>query len=84
MPLEELLNDEFRVEYFRGYVGALADAHAFDGVDVRGYSAWSLMEYVVPHFPYLSTRLVSEPNTGDLERRLSFLVLAFVRQCHGL
>jgi len=32
------------VEYFRGYVGALADAHAFDGVDVRGYSAWSLMD----------------------------------------
>lgn len=84
LPLEELLNDEFRVEYFRGYIGALADAHTLDGVDVRGYSAWSLMEYVVPHFPYLSTRLVSEPNTGDLERRLSFLVLAFVRQCHGL
>lgn len=44
LPLEELLNDEFRVEYFRGYIGALADAHAIDGVDVRGYSAWSLME----------------------------------------
>jgi len=44
LPLEELLNDEFRVEYFRGYVGALADAHTFDGVDVRGYSAWSLMD----------------------------------------
>ncbi|KAF1926183.1 glycoside hydrolase family 1 protein [Didymella exigua CBS 183.55] len=44
LPLEELLNDEFRVEYFRGYVGALADAHALDGVDVRGYSAWSLMD----------------------------------------
>jgi beta-glucosidase len=44
LPLEELLNDEFRVEYFRGYIGALADAHALDGVDVRGYSAWSLME----------------------------------------
>ena len=48
LPLEELLNDEFRVEYFRGYIGALADAHAQDGVDVRGYSAWSLMEYVNP------------------------------------
>lgn len=48
LPLEELLNDEFRVEYFRGYIGALADAHTLDGVDVRGYSAWSLMEYVNP------------------------------------
>jgi beta-glucosidase len=44
LPLEQLLNDEFRVEYFRGYIGALADAHAKDGVDVRGYSAWSLLE----------------------------------------
>lgn len=46
LPLEKLLDDEFRCEYFRGYIGALADAHTIDGVDVRGYSAWSLMEYV--------------------------------------
>jgi beta-glucosidase len=51
LPLEQLLNDEFRVEYFRGYIGALADAHTLDGVDVRGYSAWSLMEYVEPLRP---------------------------------
>ncbi|KAF2656908.1 glycoside hydrolase family 1 protein [Lophiostoma macrostomum CBS 122681] len=44
LPLEKLLEDDFRVEYFRGYIGALADAHAKDGVDVRGYSAWSLMD----------------------------------------
>jgi beta-glucosidase len=48
LPLEQLLDDEFRCEYFRGYIGALADAHTLDGVDVRGYSAWSLMEYVDP------------------------------------
>ena len=60
LPLEELLNDEFRVEYFRGYVGALADAHAFDGVDVRGYSAWSLMEYVnVPFLPSITLTSIS-------------------------
>jgi beta-glucosidase len=53
LPLEQLLNDEFRVEYFRGYIGALADAHTLDGVDVRGYSAWSLMEYVEPRFSFL-------------------------------
>lgn len=44
LPLEKLLDDEFRCEYFRGYIGALAQAHAQDGVDVRGYSAWSLLE----------------------------------------
>ena len=41
---DEILNDDFRVEYFRGYVNALAEAFAFDGVDVRGYMAWSLLE----------------------------------------
>jgi len=51
LPLDQLLDDEFRCEYFRGYIGALADAHTLDGVDVRGYSAWSLMEYV-NSFPF--------------------------------
>jgi beta-glucosidase len=53
LPLEQLLDDEFRCEYFRGYIGALADAHTIDGVDVRGYSAWSLMEYVNISLPSL-------------------------------
>lgn len=44
MSMEQILDDEFRAEYFRGYVGALADAHSKDNVDVRGYMAWSLME----------------------------------------
>jgi beta-glucosidase len=45
MPLEELLNDEFRVQYFKDYIGAMADAYTYDGVNVRAYMAWSLMEY---------------------------------------
>lgn len=58
LPLEQLLDDEFRCEYFRGYIGALADAHTLDGVDVRGYSAWSLMEYVSQRpFPFLSGKV---------------------------
>ena len=77
LPVEELLNDEFRVEYFRGYIGALADAHTLDGVDVRGYSAWSLMEYVNPTF-LTSTKLFSKSIVRDLERHLSFLVSALV------
>lgn len=58
LPLEQLLDDEFRCEYFRGYIGALADAHTIDGVDVRGYSAWSLMEYVRTIFFSISTFIV--------------------------
>lgn len=44
LPLEQLLDDAFRVEYYRGYVAAMADAYTLDGVNVRGYMAWSLME----------------------------------------
>ena len=42
--LEQILDDDFRVEYFRGYITALAEAFTFDEVDVRGYMAWSLLE----------------------------------------
>ena len=46
LPREEILNDEFRCWFFRGYIGALADAHTIDGIDIRGYTGWSLLEYV--------------------------------------
>jgi beta-glucosidase len=44
LPLEKILEDDFRADYFRGYIGALADAVEKDGVDVRAYLAWSLMD----------------------------------------
>jgi beta-glucosidase len=44
LATDALLDDEFRAEYFRGYVGALADSFSKDGVNVRAYMAWSLME----------------------------------------
>ncbi|KAJ5608798.1 hypothetical protein N7528_009365 [Penicillium herquei] len=44
MPIDELLNDEFRVQYFRDYIGAMADAYTIDRVNVRAYLAWSLMD----------------------------------------
>lgn len=46
LPLEQLLKDDFRVEYFEGYVRAMAEAYTIDGVNVRAYMGWSLMEYV--------------------------------------
>nr|AMW91840.1 cellobiose synthetase [Rhizopus stolonifer] len=44
LPVEQLLQDEFRVQYFRDYIAAMADAYTLDGVNVRAYMAWSLME----------------------------------------
>ncbi|PMD24358.1 glycoside hydrolase family 1 protein [Hyaloscypha hepaticicola] len=44
LPVEQILEDDFRVEYFRGYIGALAKAVEEDGVNVRAYLAWSLMD----------------------------------------
>ncbi|KAJ9648276.1 hypothetical protein H2199_001129 [Coniosporium tulheliwenetii] len=41
---DEILEDEFRVWYFRTYVQAMAEAVGVDGVDVRGYLAWSLLD----------------------------------------
>jgi beta-glucosidase len=41
---DEILEDEFRCEYFRSYITSMAEAVAEDGVDCRGYMAWSLME----------------------------------------
>lgn len=41
---EELLNDIDRCNYYREYIGNMSLAHHEDGVDVRGYFAWSLMD----------------------------------------
>jgi len=44
MPLEQILEDDFRVKYFDDYVHAMAKASAEDGVKVHGYMAWSLLD----------------------------------------
>ncbi|MCL7023076.1 hypothetical protein MKW94_004593, partial [Papaver nudicaule] len=41
--LHEMLDDKKRVGYFKGYVAAVAQAIR-DGVDVRGYFAWSFVD----------------------------------------
>jgi beta-glucosidase len=44
LPLEQALKDDFRVQYFEDYIGAMAEAYTYDKVNVRAYMAWSMME----------------------------------------
>lgn len=39
--MEEAVHDKDRVEYFKGYTQALLEAINVDGVNVKGYFAWS-------------------------------------------
>ncbi|KAL4376860.1 hypothetical protein GQ457_02G039800 [Hibiscus cannabinus] len=43
VPLHEMLDDKRRVAFYKGYIAAVAQAIK-DGVDVRGYCAWSLLD----------------------------------------
>ena len=38
-----VVHDERRIDYYRGYLGALPEAIR-DGADVRGYHAWTLLD----------------------------------------
>ncbi|KAD4584097.1 hypothetical protein E3N88_21698 [Mikania micrantha] len=42
-PLHEMLDDKLRVTYFKGYLASVSQAIK-EGVDVRGYFAWSLVD----------------------------------------
>ncbi|XP_041021195.1 beta-glucosidase 42 [Juglans microcarpa x Juglans regia] len=42
-PLNEMLDDKLRIFYYKTYLEAVAQAIK-DGVDVRGYFAWSLLD----------------------------------------
>lgn len=44
LPLEEALQDTFRLNYYHMYIQAMEEAIAEDKVPVKGYFAWSLMD----------------------------------------
>ena len=44
MPVEEAIQDHDRVQYYRGVTESLIKAMVDDGVDVRAYFAWSLLD----------------------------------------
>lgn len=43
MPMEQALHDTFRIDYYSSYVDSVKTAMR-EGVDVRGYFAWSLLD----------------------------------------
>lgn len=43
LPLDKALKDDFRVDFYKEYIGNMSLAIE-DGVDVRGYFAWSLLD----------------------------------------
>lgn len=44
MPIEQALADHDRVQYFKGNTAAILAAVNEDGVDIRSYFAWSLLD----------------------------------------
>ncbi|KAG5716218.1 Beta-glucosidase 1A [Termitomyces sp. T112] len=44
LSVAEAVHDTDRVEYYRGYTQALLEAVNLDGVDVKSYFAWSLLD----------------------------------------
>eukprot|EP00624_Nannochloropsis_granulata_P003078 evm.model.NODE_25690_length_16931_cov_16.617329.2 len=43
LTLAEALDDQFRIDFYKGYLGNMAEAIK-DGVKVNGYFAWSLLD----------------------------------------
>ncbi|KAF1976631.1 glycoside hydrolase [Bimuria novae-zelandiae CBS 107.79] len=43
-PREDVLNDTHRIEFYRSYVGELAKAVKEEGIDIRSYFGWTLMD----------------------------------------
>ncbi|KAH8653374.1 beta-glucosidase-like protein [Xylariales sp. PMI_506] len=44
LPAEKIVEDDFRVKYFKDYAEAMAEAVTSDGCNVKGYMAWSLLD----------------------------------------
>ena len=49
LPLDKLVHDEDRIEYYKGYIEALLQAYSEDGVQVKGYFGWSEYISIVLH-----------------------------------
>ena len=53
------VNDDYRIDYLRGHVKAMADA-IYDGVDLKGYTSWAPIDLV-------------SASTGEMRKRYGFI-----------
>ncbi|KAL6338495.1 hypothetical protein AAG906_020592 [Vitis piasezkii] len=82
-PLHEMLDDKLRVFYFKGYLASVAQAIK-DGVDVRGYFAWSLLDNFEWSQGYTKRfGLVYVDYRNDLSRHPKSSALWFLRFLRG-
>lgn len=44
LPLEQIPQDEFRYDFYRDHIGAVVRARNENGINILGYTAWSLMD----------------------------------------
>lgn len=44
LPVEQVIQDDFRVDYYRSYLNAMLQAKEIDHVDIRSAFAWSLLD----------------------------------------
>lgn len=44
LPIEKILQDDFRCDFYRDHINEVVKAQEVDGIDIKGYMAWSLMD----------------------------------------
>ena len=44
MKISDAVHDQFRIEYYKGYIQNVIDAVTLDGVKLGGYFGWSLLD----------------------------------------
>ncbi|KAM4697905.1 lactase/phlorizin hydrolase [Rhinophrynus dorsalis] len=81
------LNDSLRIYYYKHYINEALKAIKFDGVDLRGYTAWSLMdnfEWAAGYVERFGLHFVNytDPNRERLPKESSKYYRTVI-QCNG-
>ncbi|CAH0040016.1 unnamed protein product [Clonostachys rhizophaga] len=58
-PIQDIVNDKYRQEFFDLYIGALCDVVKKEGAKIAGYHCWSLLEDGFKRIPKDSSKTVA-------------------------